>query len=302
MPGDPPFALPDVLALLAPVFALLIAAEALWLLAQARGFDWRNAAASLATGAGSVLANMLTGAAVAAAYYGVYRYRLFDIPWAWWSMALCFAAEDFAHYWQHRLSHERRWLWASHIAHHTSEQFNLSTAFRQPWTSALGLAFVFWLPLAWIGFPPPMVFFFSAISFAYQFWLHTEAIGRLGLFEHVLNTPSHHRVHHAVNPGYLDANYGGVLILWDRIFGTFAGERAQEKPRYGLIGGSVSFNPVRIALREWAAIGRDLGDARRLRDALGYVVGPPGWRPDGARSTSQGRRADWAAAEGDAPP
>src|SRR5262249_32778855 len=149
---------------------------------------------------------------------------------------------------------------------------NLTTALRQTWTSVLGFTFVFWLPLLLIGFPPTMVFLFSGLSLIYQFWIHTELIDRLGPLEWVMNTPSHHRVHHAVNPRYLDANYAGVLIVWDRLFGTFVPEDVAEKPRYGIISNLATFNPLRIALHEWAGIVKDLFAARKPGDVLGYVL------------------------------
>jgi sterol desaturase/sphingolipid hydroxylase (fatty acid hydroxylase superfamily) len=208
-------------------------------------------------------------------------------------MLACFLLEDLAYYWFHRISHERRFFWASHVVHHSSQHYNLTTALRQTWTGALGLTFLFWLPLVFIGFPPAMVLMFSAISLVYQFWIHTELIDRMGPLEWVFNTPSHHRVHHATNPKYLDANYAGVLIIWDRLFGTFVKE--EERPTYGIISNLGTFNPFRIAFHEWAGIARDVARARSLREAAGYVFGPPGWSPDGSRQTSASLKAAWAA-------
>jgi sterol desaturase/sphingolipid hydroxylase (fatty acid hydroxylase superfamily) len=181
------------------------------------------------------------------------------------------------------------------VVHHSSRFYNLATALRQTWTGKLTLGAIFWLPLVLLGFPPEMVFLFTGISLIYQFWIHTEAIDRLGPLELVLNTPSHHRVHHAVNPRYLDANYGGVLIVWDRLFGTFVAERADDRPIYGIVKNIDTFNPVRIAFHEWAAIGRDLAQARRWGEAAGYLFGPPGWSPDGSRRTTRAIKAEWEA-------
>jgi sterol desaturase/sphingolipid hydroxylase (fatty acid hydroxylase superfamily) len=209
-------------------------------------------------------------------------------------MVACFFAEDLAYYWFHRIAHERRFFWASHIVHHSSQHYNLTTALRQTWTGTLGLNFIFWLPMLYIGFPPAMVLMFSSISLVYQFWIHTELIDRMGPFEWIFNTPSHHRVHHATNAKYLDANYAGVLIIWDRMFGTFVPEDAKEKPHYGIVSQLGTFNPFRIAFHEWLGIWRDVTHAKSIKEVFGYVLGPPGWTPDGSRKTSASIKAEWA--------
>ncbi|HEY8515966.1 MAG TPA: sterol desaturase family protein [Candidatus Binatia bacterium] len=262
-------------------------------------YEPRDTAASLTMGVGSVIVSALIGSLVVAAFVGVHQLRLFDLGHAWWVWVACFFAEDLAYYWFHRVSHERRWFWASHVVHHSSQRYNLSTALRQTWTGKATLGFIFWLPLVLIGFPPDVVLFFTATSLLYQFWIHTEAIDRLPApLELVLNTPSHHRVHHATNPRYLDANYGGVLIVWDRLFGTFVAETAADPPRYGIVKNISTYNPLRIAFHEWAAILRDLRTARSLREVMGYLFGPPGWSPDGSRETTEMIRARWRAEMG----
>ncbi|MEW6269335.1 MAG: sterol desaturase family protein [Thermodesulfobacteriota bacterium] len=262
-------------------------------------YERRDTAASLTMGVGSVVVSVLIGSTVLAAFVAAYRLRLVDLGHAWWVWLACFFAEDLAYYWFHRVSHERRWFWASHVVHHSSQRYNLSTALRQTWTGKATLGFVFWLPLPLLGFPPEMVLLFTATSLLYQFWIHTEAIDRLPApLELVLNTPSHHRVHHAVNPRYLDANYGGVLIVWDRLFGSLVAEVAEEPPRYGIVKNISTYNPLRIAFHEWAAILRDLRAARSLREAAGYLFGPPGWSPDGSRETSAMIQARWRAEVG----
>ena len=291
-----PLAIPDVVTLAIPFFVALVFAEMLYVRFTKKGaYDARDTGASLMMGLGNSIIGGLFAAAILAAHYAVYQFRLFTIPWVWWSMLLCFFAEDLAYYWFHRIAHERRWFWASHVIHHSSQHYNLSTALRQTWTSALGLSWIFWLPLSFIGFPPAMTLLFSGISLVYQFWIHTESVGRLGPLEWVMNTPSHHRVHHATNPRYLDANYAGVLIIWDRIFGTYVRERDDERPRYGIISNLGSFNPIRIAFHEWAGIWRDVTHAKSLREVFGYAFGPPGWSPDGSRKTTRSIKAAWAA-------
>ena len=151
-----------------------------------------------------------------------------------------------------------------------------------------------WIPLAFLGFPPAMILAQQSFNLFYQFWIHTEAVHRMpDWFEYLFNTPSHHRVHHASNPRYLDRNYAGVLMVWDRLFGTFVAESDEEPPHYGIVKNIGTFNPLAIAFHEWLAILRDLWRANSLREALGVVFGPPGWRPDGGGQTSKNIRSDW---------
>jgi sterol desaturase/sphingolipid hydroxylase (fatty acid hydroxylase superfamily) len=285
----------DPVTLAIPAFVVLILLEMWRVKASGRGaYEVKDTAASLMMGFGNTVAGLLTGGIFVAAAFWVYEYRLFDIGWTWWALALCFFAEDLSYYWFHRLSHERRIWWAAHVIHHSSQHYNLSTALRQTWTGAIALTFLTKLPLFFIGFPPAMVVIFSGVSLVYQFWIHTEQINRMGWFEHWFNTPSHHRVHHATNPRYLDANYAGVLIIWDKMFGTFIPERADDPPRYGIVSNLGTFNPLRIAFHEWIAIGKDVMAAKSLREIIGYIFGPPGWSPDGSRSTSQKLKEEWA--------
>jgi sterol desaturase/sphingolipid hydroxylase (fatty acid hydroxylase superfamily) len=289
-----PFDVSLILKIAVPFFVVLIIAEMIAVRLGAAGrYSAADSAASLSMGFGNRVAGLLTGGIAVGAYYGVAQFAVFDIPWAWWSLVLCFFAEDLAYYWFHRISHERRWFWASHVVHHTSQHYNLSTALRQTWTGAIGLAFIFWLPLILLGFPPEMVLMFQAFSLVYQFWIHTEAIDRLGPLEWILNTPSHHRVHHATNPKYLDANYAGVLIIWDRLFGTYV--REEERPTYGVISNIATLNPFRIAFHEWAGIARDVAGAKSPSQVMGYLFGPPGWSPDGSRKTSRSIKQAWQA-------
>ena len=192
-------------------------------------------------------------------------------------------AEDLCYYWFHRIHHEVRFLWAAHVNHHSSQHYNLSTALRQPLLTPL-TGPIFWAPLALLGFPPWMILTAQAWSLLYQFWLHTEAVDRLGPLEWILNTPSHHRVHHGKNVPYLDKNHGGIFIIWDRLFGTFAPE--DERVVYGLTKDITTFNPLRIGFHEVAAIARDVARAPTLGAKLGYVVRPPGWSHDGSTQTA----------------
>ncbi len=295
-PIPAPFEIPEIVTYAVPGFVLLILIEMIYVRATHKGrYQFADSATSLWMGFGNQVAKVLIGGLVVLCYFWVAQFRVFDLGWTWPVLVACFFAEDLAYYWMHRISHERRWWWASHVVHHTSQHYNLTTALRQTWTGTLGLSFIFWLPLLLIGFPPEMVLMFQAISLVYQFWIHTEAINRMGPVEWVMNTPSHHRVHHAVNAKYLDANYAGVLILWDRLFGTFVPEEAGEKPRYGVISQLGTFNPFRVAFHEWAGILRDVRGAKSFGEVLGYMFGPPGWSPDGSRKTSRSIKAAWAA-------
>ena len=221
------------------------------------------------------------------AYSLVYQFRLFTVDMTqWWAWVVLFFADDFSYYWFHRISHSSRYFWASHVVHHSSMKYNLGTALRQTWTGNLTGAFIFWIWLPLVGFSPVAVMTMQAISLLYQFWIHTEHINKFPApIEFIFNTPSHHRVHHGSDLDYLDKNHAGVLIIWDRLFGTFEPERA--RPTYGLTTNIHSHNPVRIAFHEWAAIGQDIRRAGSWRAAAGYIFGPPGWSHDGSRKTTK---------------
>ncbi len=255
-------------------------------------YDTPDTISSLSMGVGNALIRLVTKGISLGIFYFIYQYRLFDLGDAWWVWVMCFFAEDLTYYVFHRSSHEIRYFWASHVIHHSSQKYNLSTALRQTWTGNLSGAFLFhaWLPL--LGFHPIMVAIFETVSLIYQFWIHTEYINRLPApMEFLLNTPSHHRVHHASDVKYLDRNHGGVLIIWDRLFGTFQAE--EEKPSYGLVSNIDTYNPLRIATHEWSDLFRDVRSAPNWRARLGYLFGPPGWSHDGSRKTSDQLREDW---------
>ncbi|WP_411818368.1 sterol desaturase family protein [Hyphococcus sp. DH-69] len=294
---------PDIIAYAVPAFLIFVVAEIIAVRIMKRGrYEARDSAASLLMGFGSELAPLLGGAAlVAAIFTAAYQYRLFEIPNTWWTVVICFVIDDLRYYWWHRISHERRWFWASHVVHHSSQHYNLTTALRQTWTGQILAQVLFKTPLVLIGFHPAMVLFVGAINLLYQFWIHTELISRMGPFEWIFNTPSHHRVHHATNPKYLDANYAGTLIIWDRLFGTFIKEDETEKPRYGIVKNLGTFNPLVISFHEWIGIAKDVVSAKSLREVLGYTFGPPGWSPDGSRLTSKMIKERWARVHGTPP-
>ena len=187
-----------------------------------------------------------------------------------------------------------RWFWCNHAVHHSPNELNLSAAYRIGILSRASGSAVFYVPLIWVGFDPKVVFAMLSLNLLYQFWIHATWIPKLGWLEYVLNTPSAHRVHHAANLEYLDANYGGVLIVFDRLFGTYRAERDDVPCRYGLVVPMTGYNILRIELHQWRALARDLLAARSLRAIVGHLAMPPGWRPDGRGATTEDLRAEAA--------
>jgi len=266
--------MPDLIQLAIPAFILLMVVEAIAdALMRRELYEPKDTAASLTMGIGNVVVGLVSKGMVFALFTWVHKFAALQIGYQWWAWVLAFFADDFSYYWFHRTSHECRFFWASHVVHHSSQHYNLSTALRQTWTGAF-FGFVFWLWMPLVGFQPIMIFTMQAVSLLYQFWVHTEFVQRLGLLELVMNTPSHHRVHHATNPQYIDRNHAGILIIWDRMFGSF--EPEDERCTYGLTTNINTFNPLRIAFHEWIAIGHDLRKARTWRERLVAVFGNPG--------------------------
>ncbi|MEU2042989.1 sterol desaturase family protein [Nocardia niwae] len=271
----------DLIAHAIPVFVLCLALEAasFHLLPDddQLGYRFDDARTSVLMGLGNVVVNLGWKLVVVAVYTAAYLvapvHLPTDHPLTWIAL---FFADEIAYYWYHRTHHTVRVLWASHVVHHSSEFYNLSTALRQPWTPFSSLPY--WLPLALVGFPPWMILLQQSVSLLYQFFIHTERVGTLWRpVEFVFNTPSHHRVHHGSNDRYLDKNYGGILIVWDRLFGTF--EPEGERVRYGLTKNIETFNPARVATHEWTSIWRDLRGASSWRARGGYLLRGPGWAP-----------------------
>lgn len=194
-------------------------------------------------------ADILTGLLIAHFYLWIFDWRLFDIEMSVSAFLLLMLLQDFFYYWFHRASHRIRWMWAAHVVHHSSERMNFSTAFRQSLMYPLAGMWLFWLPLVIIGFDPKWVVFVVLLNLGLQFFVHTQSIRSLGPLEWVFNTPSHHRVHHGINRQYIDKNYAGVLIIWDRMFGTF--EPEIETVRYGISKPVNSFNPIKVTFAEW---------------------------------------------------
>jgi sterol desaturase/sphingolipid hydroxylase (fatty acid hydroxylase superfamily) len=270
--------------LLLPALSLvLVAAVEGWVLMR-RGhhYDWKGFWASLGDVLGRGVFNLLIqGGVVGVVLYGIWNFRIATIAMdQWWHWVLLFAGQEFCYYWMHRADHRVRWFWLNHSVHHSSNQYNFSAAYRLGWTGKLTGAAVFFGPLVWIGFPVPYVIGALAVNLLYQFWLHTELIGKLPrAVEFVFNTPAHHRVHHASNPAYIDCNYGGALIVFDRLFGTFRRQREEEPPRYGLTKPLRTYNPIRIAFHAWIEMLHDLKWAHDWKERGRVVFGPPDYKP-----------------------
>ncbi|RAJ94574.1 sterol desaturase/sphingolipid hydroxylase (fatty acid hydroxylase superfamily) [Larkinella arboricola] len=271
-----------------PFFVVLLLTEVIVTAIHQKDYYEKNdTLGSLSMGIGNVIIGLFGKVLVFGAYSLVYEYRLFTVDMTrWWAWVLLFFADDFSYYWFHRISHNSRYFWASHVVHHSSQKYNLGTALRQTWTGTLSGAFVFWIWMPFFGFHPAAVLTMQSFSLLYQFWIHTEYIRTLPAFlEAVFNTPSHHRVHHGSDLKYLDKNHGGILIIWDRLFGTF--QKEEEHPTYGLTKNIDTHNPVRIAFHEWASISRDILTSRSIHHTINYLFGPPGWSPDGSRRTTR---------------
>lgn len=271
-----------------PAFVILLLTEVIVTVVHQKDYyETKDTLGSLAMGIGSVVVGLVGKIIMFGAYAFVYEYRFFTVDLtAWWGWVLLFFADDFCYYWFHRISHSSRYFWASHVVHHSSMKYNLGTALRQTWTGNLSGAFLFWIWLPLLGFHPAAILTMQSVSLLYQFWIHTEYINRFpAIIEAVFNTPSHHRVHHGSDLKYLDKNHAGVLIIWDRLFGTFQSE--EERPTYGLTKNIETHNPVRIAFHEWTDLGRDVARSRSLRQVIYYIFGPPGWSHDGSRQTTR---------------
>ncbi len=222
----------------------------------------------------------------------IYQHRLWTLPMDHWSgWVACFVAQEFCYYWYHRAAHRVRWFWCTHAIHHSPNQLNLSAAYRFGWTGRLTGTLLFFMLAPLFGMPPKVILLMLTLNLLYQFWVHATWIPKLGPLEWVLNTPSAHRVHHASNLEYLDGNYGGVLIVFDRLFGTYIPERKDLPCRYGLVTPIVGHNLLEIEFTHWRALWRDLRTARSLREVAGYLFKPPGWRADGPGDTTEELRA-----------
>lgn len=241
-------------------------------------YHFADSLTNISTGIGSQIMNIFAKSLLVVLFTYVYdNYALYHIPENWYTGILLFLLFDFAFYWAHRLGHRVNFLWAAHVVHHQSEEFNLSVALRQPWLSDI-LTFLIFIPLPLMGFSPGFIVLIGAIDILYQFIIHTKYVGKLHpVVEFIFNTPSHHRVHHAVNKQYIDKNYAGVLIIWDRLFKTFVEEK--EEPLYGITVPFKSWNPVWANIHYWVDLFKLSKKSKRIIDKIWCFVTPPGWQP-----------------------
>ncbi len=276
----------------APTVFVFALAEAV-VLSRRQRYDWRSFGVSAFDLVARIAVGILLPLSIATPVVRwAVQHRLTTIELdGWAAILLLFVGQEFCYYWYHRAAHRVRWFWGNHAVHHSPNELNLSAAFRIGLVGKLSGTTLFFVPLIWLGFDVGTVFSVLTLNLLYQFWIHATWIPKLGWLEYVLNTPSAHRVHHASNPEYLDANYGGVLIVFDRLFGTYVQERADLPCRYGLVHPLTSYNPLKVEFAQWIGLAADLLRARGLRAILGHIFMPPGWAPSGAGSTTEDLRA-----------
>jgi sterol desaturase/sphingolipid hydroxylase (fatty acid hydroxylase superfamily) len=280
-----------LLLVAAPTVLGLALLEALVLSLRGR-YDWRAFSVSFFDYVLRIATTLFLPLTIAAPLIAwVEKHRLTTLRLDdWGSALLLFIVLEFCYYWFHRAAHRVRWFWSNHAVHHSPNELNLSAAFRIGAFGKLTGSVAFFLPLVWLGFDLRLVLAALSLNLLYQFWIHATWIPKLGWLELVFNTPSAHRVHHAANLEYLDANYGGVLIVFDRLFGTYRAERDDVPCRYGLVTPMTGYNLLRIEFHQWTRLLADLRRARSVRDVAGYLFGPPGWAPDGEGETTEALR------------
>jgi sterol desaturase/sphingolipid hydroxylase (fatty acid hydroxylase superfamily) len=288
--------IPNLIYYAIPFFAVTVIFEGIILYKKDRkNYNLKDTFASISMGIGNVIVNLASKLLVVLVFTFIYEnFKLLEIPFTWWAWLLIIFVDDFCYYWAHRIGHESRFFWASHIVHHSSQKYNLSTALRQTWTGGF-FTFIFYLALPFFGFHPLMIFTQMSVSLLYQYWIHTELINKMPQwFEAFFNTPSHHRVHHGSNPIYLDRNHAGIFIIWDKLFGTFQPELKEEKVIYGLTSNIKTFNPLKIAFLEWRAVFKDAFTSKTsIFNKLKYFIKPPGWKHDGTGMLSNDLKKEW---------
>ncbi len=298
MPIDTP-SFPMVLAYAAPFFVLSVALE-WWLVRKGKlagAYETKDALTSMLMGFGNLASDITMGVISLSVLMWAWQFRLLDWGVSVPIIVLALIAQDFLYYWKHRAAHRVRWFWTAHVVHHSSEYYNLSTALRQPWNNHFTGFVLLSTPLVILGVHPLLLGFVGALNLLYQYWIHTEAIDRMpAWFEAIFNTPSHHRVHHGTNPQYLDSNYAGILIIWDKMFGSFVPESKDEKVTYGLVQNVETYNPIKIAFSEmWGAVKDVCKPKLSLVQRLKYLFAPPGWSHDGSRQSSASLKAAYVA-------
>lgn len=281
----------DYIALSVPIFFILIGIELVYTFyKKLKYYRFNDSISNLSQGIGSQITGLFMKTALFFGYTYIFEnWRLFSLPNSFWVWIVLFIGVDFCYYWFHRMSHQVNALWAAHIVHHQSEEYNLTVALRQSWFQSW-FSWVFYLPLALIGFDPLLFVTLSAFNTLYQFWIHTRAIKNLGFLEHILNTPAHHRVHHGSNPKYIDKNHAGTLIIWDKLFGTF--QQEEEEVYYGITKPLSSWNPVWANFHYWFELWQTAANSQTLSDKIKVFLKPPGWYPSSLGGFQQAREID----------
>ncbi len=268
----------EYIVLSIPLFFLLIGLELMWSAwSGSKVYRFSDAIANLGCGIGSQVVGAFTKTTIFGVYLWVYdNARVFTLPSTALTWVITFLLIDVLYYWFHRLSHEVNFLWAAHIVHHQSEEYNLSVALRQSWWQGL-FSFWFYVPVALLGVHPLVIVTVGAFVTLYQFWIHTKAVGRMGPFEWLFNTPSHHRVHHGSDPKYIDRNHAGTLIIWDKLFGTY--QREEEEPVYGITTPLRTWDPLQANFHYWLELAALARRCTSRWDKLRVYLKPPGWQP-----------------------
>lgn len=267
----------EVLNIIGLVFLVAVVSEATWDFLVGNRKELGETFANSAIGFGNfLLERTVYGLIFVIGLFIATPFAIFDIPFNLWSWGIAILAADFTYYWMHRTEHEVRLLWANHVTHHSSNEYNFSTALRICWLDAV-IEWIFFIPMILLGFNLVQVVIALLIVVSYQSWIHTEKIGKLGWLDKVFNTPSVHRVHHGTNEKYIDKNYGGILIIWDRLFGTYQAE--EDTVVYGITQPVDSLNPITINFAEYRHILRDIRKSKSAKEAFRYLFKPPGWKP-----------------------
>lgn len=261
-----------ILLALSPIFLLFIGLE---ILKYKHFYDLKDSVANIVLALTHQATDALALLLLMPVFYWLHQYAFFEISFSFINLVIAFVIQDFLYYWFHRASHHIQWFWAAHVVHHSSKKMNFTTAFRQSFFYPLVGMWLFWLPMILIGYDPKLVFAVVAINLGFQFFVHTQVVNKLGWLELIFNTPSHHRVHHAVNQGYIDKNFAGVLIIWDKLFGTYAQEQANVTIRYGIIGACDSTNPWAICMQQWRLIGQQLQQEKGVHNKLKVFIRYP---------------------------
>lgn len=282
---------PLILMYAAPFFVASVALE--WWFVRRKvwvgRYGTKDAFASMTMGLGNLISDIIMGVISLKFLMWVWDFRLLDWGYSLWAILAALVAQDFLYYWKHLIAHKVRWFWSAHVVHHSSEHYNLTTALRQPWNNHFTGFVMLSSPLVLLGVHPLVLAFVGSINLLYQFWIHTESIDKMPpWFEAVFNTPSHHRVHHATNPRYLDSNFAGIFIIWDKIFGTFVPEmRDKEDIKYGIVKSLATFNPIKIAFLEMFNTIYDVfRPGLKISERFLYAFAPPGYSHDGSRKGS----------------